>query len=289
MGAAMSTRGIFVVEDESVVALNIRTRLIELGYVVVGMAMTGESALNMIESMTADRRPDLVLMDVKLKGSIDGIEAASTIRDRFDLPVVYLTAYTDVNIVDRAKITEPYGYVIKPFAATNLRTAIEIALYRHQVDRSARRREKLLNSTLASIGDALVTTDRDQKVTFLNPAAERLTGYKAPDGVGRNFNQVVEVLEAQGDLPIAASSTDTVVGRAMREDRVLSLRSGTLLVGRNNQRIPIVDSVAPIKDELGEVVGAVMIFNTDTSNQHELKKLRRLLFYILLNLLNLQR
>jgi PAS domain S-box-containing protein len=282
----MSTRRILVVEDENVVALNIRTRLVELGYAVVGMAVTGESALAMIESMAAGARPDLVLMDVKLKGAIDGIEAARSVRDRFDIPVVYLTAYTDMNIVDRAKITEPYGYVIKPFAATDLRTAIEIALYRHQIDRLARKREKLLNSTLASIGDALVTTDLEEKITFLNPSAESLTGYTAIEGIGSNFNQVVQVLESESN---ANATTETIVGRAMIENRVIRLRAGTLLVDRDNQRIPIVDSVAPIKDELGEVAGAVMVFHPDVSqsrNERELKKLRRLLFYIMLNLLN---
>jgi AmiR/NasT family two-component response regulator len=288
----MSTRRILVVEDENVVALNIRTRLVELGYAVVGMAVTGESALAMIEAMAAGDRPDLVLMDVKLKGDIDGIEAASAVRDRFDIPVVYLTAYTDVNIVDRAKITEPYGYVIKPFAATDLRTAIEIALYRHQVDRLARKREKLLNSTLASIGDALVTTDLDQKITFLNPSRRKPDWlYSARRNVGSSFNQVVQMLDSEGNSEsnITNATTETIVGRAMTENRVIRLSAGTLLVDRDNKRIPIVDSVAPIKDEFGEVAGAVMVFHPDISqsqSERELRKLRRLLFYIMLDLLH---
>ncbi|AFY69996.1 putative PAS/PAC sensor protein [Thalassoporum mexicanum PCC 7367] len=281
----MSTHGIFVVEDESVVALNIRTRLLELGYAVVGMVTTGESAIGTIEAMANSDRPDLVLMDVKLKGRIDGIETARTIRDRFDIPVVYLTAYTDVNVVERAKITEPYGYVIKPFAATDLRTAIEIALYRHQVDRSNRKREKLLNSTLASIGDALVTTDLDEKITFLNPIAQRLTGYTEREGVGSSFNQVVQVLEEENN---SIDAPETLVGRAMTENRIINLPPGTLLVDRDLNVIPIVDSVAPIRDDLGEVVGAVMVFQTNVSDgqNQESKKFHRLLFYLLLNLLS---
>jgi CheY-like chemotaxis protein len=125
----MTDAKILVVEDENIVALEIKKRLQKLGYIVPGVASTGEDAISKAEGI----RPDLVLMDIMLKGEIDGIHAAGEIRKRFNIPVVYLTAYSDEETLHRAKLTEPYGYILKPFEEDDLRTTIEIALYRHQV------------------------------------------------------------------------------------------------------------------------------------------------------------
>ncbi|WP_370575902.1 response regulator [Methanomethylovorans sp.] len=125
----MTDAKILVVEDENIVALEIKKRLQKLGYIVPGVASTGEDAISKVEGIL----PDLVLMDIMLKGEIDGIHAAGEIRKRFNIPVIYLTAYSDEETLQRAKLTEPYGYILKPFEEDDLRTTIEIALYRHQV------------------------------------------------------------------------------------------------------------------------------------------------------------
>ncbi len=125
----MTEAKILVVEDENIVALEIKKRLQKLGYIVPGVASTGEDAISKAEGIL----PDLVLMDIMLKGEIDGINAAGEIRKRFNIPVIYLTAYSDGDTIERAKLTEPYGYILKPFEEDDLRTAIEIALYRHQM------------------------------------------------------------------------------------------------------------------------------------------------------------
>ncbi|OPY16384.1 MAG: two-component response regulator [Methanomethylovorans sp. PtaU1.Bin073] len=125
----MTDAKILVVEDENIVALEIKKRLQKLGYIVPGVASTGEDAIIKAEGIL----PDLVLMDIMLKGEIDGIRAAGEIRSRFNMPVIYLTAYSDEETLERAKLTEPYGYILKPFEEEDLRTTIEIALYRHQV------------------------------------------------------------------------------------------------------------------------------------------------------------
>ncbi len=125
----MTDAKILVVEDENIVALEIKKRLQKLGYIVPGVASRGEDAIIKAEGI----RPDLVLMDIMLKGEIDGIHAAGEIHKRFNIPVVYLTAYSDEETLYRAKLTEPYGYILKPFEEDDLRTTIEIALYRHQV------------------------------------------------------------------------------------------------------------------------------------------------------------
>lgn len=118
---------ILVVEDESIVAKDIQVCLKRLGYEVVGLESTGEEAV----AKAAQLQPDLVMMDIMLKGEMSGIEAADLIRKNQDIPVIFLTAYTDRNTVDKAKETEPYGYIIKPFKEIDIQTAIEIALYKH--------------------------------------------------------------------------------------------------------------------------------------------------------------
>ena len=120
----MASAQILVVEDEIIVAENIRSRLIDLGYTVPAVASSGEEAIQ----RAAETQPGLVLMDIKLKGDMDGVEAAEQIRASLDIPVVYLTAYADEDTLRRAKITEPSGYILKPFELRELHIAIEVAL-----------------------------------------------------------------------------------------------------------------------------------------------------------------
>ena len=127
----MAEGRILVVEDEHIVAMGIKKMLKSLGYQVTGIASTGEDAISKAESTF----PDLVLMDIMLKGNIDGIEAAREIITRFGLPVVYLSAYSDSQILERAKQTGPFGYIVKPFEERDLHSSIEVALQRHAVEK----------------------------------------------------------------------------------------------------------------------------------------------------------
>ncbi len=129
---------ILIVEDESIVATDIKTTLEGLGYKVVSTASSCEEAIKKAE----EDRPDLVLMDIVLKGDGDGIEAASQIHKRFDIPVVYLTAYADDKRLEQTKYTEPMGYLIKPFEDRELHAAIQMALYRHKMNRELKESEE---------------------------------------------------------------------------------------------------------------------------------------------------
>ncbi|WP_406660365.1 response regulator [Methanolobus sp. ZRKC3] len=122
---------ILVVEDEGIIGLNIKKKLKSFGYTVPAIVATGEEAIKMAEITF----PDLILMDVRLKGDMDGVQTAGEIRKIFDIPVIYLTAYSDDEVLERAKKTEPYGYIVKPFKANDLRSNIEIALYRHKMEK----------------------------------------------------------------------------------------------------------------------------------------------------------
>jgi DNA-binding NarL/FixJ family response regulator len=129
---------ILIVEDEAIVAADLSAKLQRLGYKVCGIADEGKDAVALASSL----RPDLVLMDIRLEGSMDGIEAAEAICRSHDVPVIYLTAHSNAATVDRAKLTGPSGYILKPFEERELATQIELALYKHQADRQIREREE---------------------------------------------------------------------------------------------------------------------------------------------------
>ena len=127
----MSNAKILIVEDEVIVAMNIEKRLQNSGYNVTGIASSSDQALAKIEI----EKPDLVLMDIKIKGVLDGIDTADLIRKRYDLPIIYLTSYTDEETFNRAKLTEPFGYLIKPFETKELNRIIEMALYKNEINK----------------------------------------------------------------------------------------------------------------------------------------------------------
>lgn len=142
----MSKINILVVEDESIVSKDIQHSLNKLGYNVVGAASTGEKALELARS----ERPDIVLMDIMLKGQMNGIETAEILRNEMSIPVVFLTAYADESTLSKAKVTEPYGYIIKPFKEIDLHTSIEMAIYKHSKEQEIIRERDLLYSIVES-------------------------------------------------------------------------------------------------------------------------------------------
>jgi len=140
---------------------------------VPAIARSAAEALDRV----AQVEPDLVLMDIHLRGDLDGIAAAERVQNRHAVPVVFLTAHSDDGTLRRAKNTSPYGYVLKPFEDRELRIAIEIALHKHAADARLRRLERWLSATLRSINDAVVATDPIGQIVLMNPMAELLTGW----------------------------------------------------------------------------------------------------------------
>jgi CheY-like chemotaxis protein len=143
----MEKPAIFIVEDEAIVANDLKETLKSLGYDVPGIAKSGELALEKVKEI----RPDLVLMDIHLAGKMDGVETAGTIHNLYDIPVIYLTAYADKALLDRAKITEPYGYVIKPYDERELHSIIEMALYKHRVEHEIKKRDTVLFAVSSAV------------------------------------------------------------------------------------------------------------------------------------------
>jgi PAS domain S-box-containing protein len=142
---------ILVVEDEAIVAMDIESRLAGMGYSLAGRAVSGEQALALAET----ERPDLVLMDIRLQGEMDGIEAAREIHQRFRIPVIFLTAYSEETTLERAKLAEPFGYILKPFDDRELKSAIEIALYKHRTEEELHRMNRLY-AVLSHVNEAII-------------------------------------------------------------------------------------------------------------------------------------
>lgn len=138
----MAKTSVLVVEDESIVAKDIQNSLKKLGYVVPSVENTGEDAID----AAGQYKPDLILMDIMLKGDISGIDAAEQIRNRYQIPVIFLTAYADESTLSKAKVTEPYGYIIKPFKEIDLHTSIEMALYKHGKEQEVKKERDLYSS-----------------------------------------------------------------------------------------------------------------------------------------------
>ncbi|MBI4813463.1 MAG: response regulator [Methanobacterium sp.] len=127
-----------LVEDEIIVAADVKNRLENMGYSVLGIFDTGEEAIQ----KAGELKPNLVLMDIVLKGEMDGIDAAQNIRELYDIPIIYLTAYSDEKTLERAKVTEPFGYVLKPFEDREIQSAIEMAIYKHQMEKKLKESEE---------------------------------------------------------------------------------------------------------------------------------------------------
>jgi two-component system cell cycle sensor histidine kinase/response regulator CckA len=253
---------ILIVEDENIVALDLESSLESLGYTVAGSVSSGERAVE----EAGQTRPDLVLMDITLKGTMDGMQAAAKIRERFDIPVIYLTAHADEATLQRAKLTQPLGYLLKPFEDRDLHSSIEIALYKHKMDRRLRQSERWLAITLKSIGDALIATDTEGNIGFANPSAEGLTGWSQAEMLGRDLGSVFRIIDDQTRLPL-----ENLFVRVLREGVVVGTSNYTLLIAKDGTETPISYNAAPIRDDSGNITGAVLVFK-DVSERLQAQK-----------------
>jgi two-component system sensor histidine kinase/response regulator len=247
----MTPARILIVEDDRIVARDIQQQLERIGHTVVGTTARGEDVVALARSA----KPTLVLMDVRLEGTTDGITATDALRTHYPVPVVFLTAYADDQTVLRATRTDPFGYLVKPFDDSQLRTTIELALYKHAVDRRLRDSEHRHAVTLASIADAVITADADGRITYLNPAAEALTGWSVDDGAGRRLNEVFRIVDDATGAVI-----DAPAGMLVRLGTATGLGNHARLLSRDGRRIPIEDAVAPTFDDAGAITGSVLTF-----------------------------
>ena len=242
---------IMVVEDESIVAMDIQRRLESLGYEVADVFATGEEAVE----KTRNIQPDLILMDIMLAGEMNGMEAADHIRHQFDIPIIYLTAYADEKTLQSVKQTQPYGYILKPFEERELHTTIEMGIYRHKLEQQLKESRQWFETTLKCIGDAVIATDAHCKIVLMNTIAETLTGWQEKDAVDRDLTEIFNIIHEE----TRATVTNPAV-KVLRDKVIAGLANHTVLIAKDGTELPIDDSAAPIKDERGNVIGVVLVF-----------------------------
>ena len=173
-------RKVFIVEDEIITAMEIKDRLQSLGFQVTGEAASGEEALVKIDR----EPPDLVLMDIKLKGEMDGVETGQHIKERYDIPITYLSAFSDDKTIARARETQPFSYLLKPFSEKELKTSIQLAVERKELENRMKQNEHWLMTMINHHPHAVVMLDAEGKIRNLNRKAEDLTGLKLETVLG---------------------------------------------------------------------------------------------------------
>ncbi|HEY1755354.1 MAG TPA: response regulator [Bryobacteraceae bacterium] len=265
---------VLLVEDEGLIAHDISRRLEVLGHEVVGPAATAEEALDLAPGA------EIALMDIRIDGQRDGIEAAQEIRARHHLPVIFLTAHADRATLDRAKLAGPFGYIVKPLGPTSLQTGIEMAITKHRVERLLEEREAWLRSILASIADAAVVVTAEGRVRLLNRAAERFTGWKQAEAEGQPVYKVVRLsLGPAGNDPGAeygegGEPAFDPIPIALLRDAPVEFDPRARLLSRDGREIEVDGFVAPVRTE-SEVLGVVMTFRDASAHRWEERQLRQ--------------
>jgi PAS domain S-box-containing protein len=250
---------IFIVEDEGIIAHNIQGDLRKAGYRVAGVADSGNDALEQISGS----RPDLILMDIRIRGDMDGIELARRVQEQFDIPVVYLTAHSDTETLQRAKVTGPFGYLAKPVQQSSLSSSIEIGLYKHRVESELRRQRAWLETILSHMADGVIVTDHLGQIRFLNAAAEKLTGWTAAQAAGQQAGHVLPLVEPELDLAL-----DEFLPEAIAEGITATLPTGASALNPAGDAYPVDGELAPSLDG-GKVVGTVITFRNAMPRRKE--------------------
>lgn len=246
---------ILVVEDESIIARDIQDCLENLGYTVPATAATGLEAIR----KATEFQPDLVLMDIRLKGEMDGIQAAERIWNSLQIPIIYATGFSDRDTLERAKLTRPFGYILKPIEERELYAAIETALHQYRVNQDLQHREQWLTTVLRDIGDGVIVVDTQNRVRLMNLTAEALTGWQQEAALNQPLSEVFSVVHEQTRTPLR-----NPIAEVLERGTIVYLPENIVLISRSGTAVPIADTATPIWDETGAITGAVIVFHDIT-------------------------
>lgn len=251
------TVNILIVEDELIVAEGIRLQLQRLNYNVSDVVSSYENVIKSIER----KKPDLILMDIMIPGDKDGIEITSELKKVYNIPIIYLTALSDNKTLERAKTTQPHGYLLKPFDKNELQTGIELALNKYHIEQKMVESERLLSTTLNSIGEAVITTDINLKIQFLNPVAENITGYKLSNIKNKKIQEVLHITDESNE-----KITTFLKIKDIDADPIFK-RENLILTQENGNKVLIDLTTTAILDDQMQRYGFVFVFRDVTERR----------------------
>ncbi len=258
---------VLVVEDESIVALDMKNRLSSLGYTVTGIAATGLEAVE----KTRSTNPDIILMDIKLRGDMDGLRAADLVHEERDVPIIFITAFADERTLARAKETEAFGYVLKPFQEREVLISIEMALYKYRTEHALRNSRDWLNGSLNAISDALVAVDEQGCIVFSNHAAAKLLGTPEEHLVSRSLAE------------FCSFHDDPFLEKMRLEHTGHASRGNWKLMESANASIPVELMAAPIKAPANRLLEGTVYSIRDISDVVMAQRVRYRLASVLAN------
>lgn len=250
---------ILIVEDDEIISNLISVMIEKKGYAVAGKVSTGESAV----MKAAECLPDLVLMDINLAGALDGITAAKYIYSIFRIPVIFLTGQCDESILNRAKLVEPYGFILKPFTANEIISNIEIALYNHSIRKRYYDKASLwdMKKIMAAL-ESVIITDVRGRIIFLNPYSMRLMDVPEKDALIKPLKQVLILVNKQTGERIPDPALSVI------HDKIaVSYDFNTVLVTLTNKKRYVALTARPVKDDKNEMIGVSVHLREKTLNE----------------------
>lgn len=256
----MRQEKILIVEDERIIALDLQRRLIRFGFFNPTITTNGLDALKAIDN----DRPDIILMDIMLSSDFDGIETATIINEKYNIPLIFLTAYSDEKTVERAKKAEPYGYILKPFKEKELYTTIDIALYKYESNEKLKKQERWSAAILHSIEDGIIATNQNGLIEFMNPVAEKITNYSQEDVKNLSLDEIFELTD---------NKTQTIISMPVfsKTNTDPFIFKDSFMSNKKRDSIHIEGSVAAIIDKNGTIEGQVLAFR-DITEKHKLSQ-----------------
>gem|GEM_PF-1105788 len=249
-GDGLKKTKILIVEDERIMAEDLRSRLESMDYEVIGIAAAGADAIDLAEK----NRPDLALMDIQIKGAMNGIETAQLLRDRFDVAFIYLTAYADRDTLDKVKPTAPHGFILKPFNTHELMGVLETALFKINLEKKLKEKASWLSSAVRSLGDGLIAVDPNGQILIMNSEAEALTGWGGDACRDASLSDILNLVDEVSGEPWVLPD--------MQSDAHLEAGLGVVALQLHPRRGPAVSvelSITPMIDEDGMAAGMVYI------------------------------
>lgn len=242
------SHSILIVDDDLISSNLLRNILCQNGYNVLDIAHSGVDSIKKASLL----RPDIIFMDIYMPGNMDGIQASNIIRERLNIPVVFITGDDDQDTFSRALKTNPTGYIIKPFQKENLIMVLEMAIYRHCVTEQLREKEELLAGTMKSIADAVISTTPEGHIDFHNTVAETLIGFKPETEGNQQIADTIKIIHEDGSTVFNGNGTLKKLETIQNKQANLKRHDGSML--------PISYSLAPIHDEKKHFRGLILTF-----------------------------